>query len=198
MSQLTKKFAVVFGALLVAAACDSATTGVTPTVSEPEVGPPPPRLGHARPHRGSVSSSIIGDGEFLNPAGMLRTFSFTALDQRGPGGATVVGQFDLKTAAGGHFHGIITCFVIEGNVAWIGAQLTQAPPFPVVAEIGFQVIDNRPPGNTPDQISLIVVHADNAAQTRWCNPNDPNEDDILLNLRDLVSGNIKVFDNPPD
>ena len=57
------KLSFVFGALLVAAACDSETTGVTPTVSEPEVGPPPPSLAHGpHPDRGSVSSSVTGDG----------------------------------------------------------------------------------------------------------------------------------------
>ena len=195
------KLSFVFGALLVAAACDSATTGVTPTVSEPEVGPPPPRGNHIQgvPDRGPVASSVTGSGTFRTPGGLLRTFSFNALDQRGTGsGATtenavVVGQFDLQTFDDRHFHGIITCFVIVGNGAFIGGQVRQATPFPVTQEVGFFVEDNRPPGATPDRLSLLALFGNDATRTAaFCNPNDPNELDEPLVIGNVVRGHITV------
>ena len=179
----------ILGTLVVVAAlavgCES--------VSEPEVAPPPLQLGHGRPHRGSVSTSVTGSGHFL-VRGELRSFSFNALDQRGPGGATVVGQFQVNRASSGRLHGIITCFLIvgAGNEALIGGQVF--PRTGGVRELGFRVVDNGSSGATPDQISGLIRHADNAAQVKFCEGGGP---DLVSALRDIVAGNITVRDNPP-
>ena len=166
-------------------ACESA--------SEPEVSPLPPQLGHSIPHpdRGSVSSSVVGGGQVLVD-GQRRNFSFNALDQRFGELATVVGQFQMfDPTTGERVHGIITCFMIIGdNEAVVGGQVF--PRAGGVVEVGFRVVDNRPPGTTPDRMSSLITHENNAAQTVFCG--DPNP---TLPLTDIERGNIKVFDNPP-
>ena len=124
----------------------------------------------------------------------LRNFSFNALDQRFGELATVVGQFEMfDPGTGERVHGIITCFLIFGenaNEAVIGGQVFLPTE---VLELGFQVVDNRPPGTTPDQMSDLFTHADNQAQLDFC---DPNMDRLELDLTDIQRGDIRVFENP--
>ncbi len=180
--------------ILAALLCSAALVACE-SVSEPEVSPLPPQLDHGRPHRGSVSTSVTGSGHFLFQ-GELRSFSFNALDQRGPGGATVVGQFQLNRASGLRVHGIITCFLIveAGNEALIGGQVF--PSGGGVVELGFRVVDNEA---TPDQLSLLIRPpdiglADDAGA--FCGPPAPAVA-LAVAVTDIERGNITVRDNPP-
>ena len=190
-----RKTAVLFAAALLVG-CES--------VSEPEVAPLLPQLGHGLPDRGSVSTSVTGSGHFL-VGGQLRSFSFNALDQRGPGGATVVGQFQVNRASRGRLHGIITCFLIvgAGNEALIGGQVFRRRGG--VVELGFRVVDNGPSGATPDQISFLVRPptlnddggnplADDAGA--FCGP-PAQASALAVPVFDIERGNITVRDNPP-
>ncbi len=185
---MRKLAALLCSAALVA--CESA--------SEPGVGPLPPQLAHEdfpHPDRGSVSSSVVGGGQVLVDD-ERRNFSFNALDQRIDNDlATVTGQFEMfDPETGASVHGIITCFFITGdnaNEAFIGGQVFLPDE---VVEVGFRVADNRPPGNTPDQMSDLITHADNDAQTVFCAGMGPNKDKPL---KDIERGDIRVFDNPP-
>lgn len=137
------------------------------SVSEPEIAPPPPRLAipgppeAPPPPRGAVFSSVVGGGQ-VDVGGVLRDFSFNALDQRGPQGtkksqgALVVGEFDMfDPTANGRVHGIITCFGFPGPLgeALIGGQVR--PPAGGVVEVGFRVVDNP---NKADQMSDLITH----------------------------------------
>ncbi len=184
---MRKLAALLCGAALVA--CQSA--------SEPEVGPLPPQLAHEdfpHPDRGSVSSSVVGGGQVFVD-GQRRNFSFNALDQRFPQGATVVGQFEMfDPTTSERVHGIITCFMIIGdNEAVVGGQVFLPTE---VVEVGFRVVDNRPPGATPDQLSGIVQHGagqqGNDAQTAFCNGEGDD-----LDLTDIARGRITVTNHPP-
>ncbi len=149
------------------------------------------------PDRGPVASSVVGGGQVLVNS-VLRKFSFTALDQRrSEEAATVVGQFDMfDPTTGGRVHGIVTCFLIDGNGARVGGQVTQPPPANGVVEVGFQVVDNRPPGNTADQMSDLITHgagqAGNILQTAFCDGQGPD-----LDLTNIEGGNIEVRNHPP-
>ena len=183
-----RKTAVLFSAALLVA-CEP--------VSEPEVAPTAPNF----QRRGAVASSVTGSGHFLNPAGLRVSFSFTALEI----GGLVDGEFNVNIATGGRAHGIITCFLIvgAGNEARIGGRLTRTASGPIagVAERVFRVIDNRPPRtNNPDQLSFLFrpgrgILANVADAGAFCDPNGTPPD---LPLQDIVSGNIMVFDNPPN
>ena len=166
------------------------------SVLEPEVAPLPPQLTHVPnnpQNRGSVSSSVVGGGQvFVN--GVLRHFSFTALDQRtGPANATVVGQFEIfDPTTDERVHGIVTCFGFFSPGARVGGQVTQPPPgIGGVVEVGFRVVDNGPPGPNPDQISDLITHVNNAAQGVFCNGGGPDPA-----LTGITAGNIQVRDHP--
>ena len=162
----------------------------------------PPQLSHVPDNpqnRGSVSSSVTGNATFL-VMGQRRHISFTALDQRtGPGDATVVGQFQVNGGSSGRVHGIITCFLINGNEAFIGGQIFLKGGG--VLERAFRVVDNGPSGATPDRFSGILRPtappiAGVADAAAFCGPPAPAEA-LAVSTFPILNGNITVRDNPP-
>ena len=152
-------------------------------------------------NRGSVSTSITGSGSFTDgDGGDQQTFAFTALDQRtGDMDATVVGQFEVNRGSVGHRHGNITCFLIEGNQAFIGGQVFGLPGG--VREYGFRVVDNgqgknAPPDQISDLIRLTTIGLPNDAGA-WCGPPAPLPAVLaLVPLFDITVGNITVRNHP--
>ena len=104
-------------------------------------------------------------------------------------------MFDPGT--GGRVHGIVTCFLIDGNEARVGGQVTQPPPANGVVEVGFRVVDNRPPGPNPDQIGDLITHgegqAGNDEQGFFCAGTTPDSETTLA---DIERGEIKVRNHP--
>ena len=100
--------------------------------------------------------SANGHGN-LTIAGELRTFSFTAVTQKG-GAVTGEAQLDNR-AQGVRIHLAIDCLVVTGNVAKVSGMITKVTG-PTAAQVGwrsiFHVKDNGEGANDPpDTISLV-------------------------------------------
>ena len=180
----------MFGARKTVVLCSAALLVACEPVSEPEVGSPIPTL---HQERGPVASSVVGSGNYL-VNGQLRNFSFTALEI----GGLVDGQFQLfNRAFDFRVHGIVTCFLLIGNEAVIGGTVTQSTTG-LLGERVWRVVDNRPPGTVPDQLSILrrpVADLGLTDAAEFCDPNNQNRPD--LDLTDIERGNITVRDNPP-
>ena len=110
--------------------------------------------------KGAVTQSVSGSGNFTDANGDFRTFSFNAkLHADG----SVSGQWERvnhrENASESKSHGVVTCFTIDGNQAWLGGYATSgvfsdAPN----NEVYWRVMDNGQGNNSdPDQISLQAV-----------------------------------------
>ena len=100
--------------------------------------------------------SANGHGNLI-VTGELRTFSFTAVTQKG-GGVTGESQLDNR-AQGVKLHLAIDCLVVTGNVARVSGIVTKATG-PTAVQVGwksiFHVQDNGEGANDPpDTISLV-------------------------------------------
>ena len=142
-----------------------------------------------------VVESVSGSGSFIvtTQQGDWRTFSFTA---RRYADGTVAGEWQRVrrqdgNAEGSHAHGVVVCFAVLGNTAWIGARATSGflsdPPN---NEGGFRVQDNGEGANAaaPDRMSLEFVGAAPGYAQTYCNdrPNAPAP------FFDLETGNIQI------
>ena len=148
-------------------------------------------LGAMLGDKGPVVQSVTGSGSFVAPEGDWRTFSFTA---RKYADGSVDGQWQRIRRQPGNAkesksHGIITCFTIDGNKAWLGGYATSGLwSTPPDNETGWRVVDNGQGKNAPpDQMSLEYVGASEGFADYYCSetPDDPD-------LYDIESGNIQV------
>jgi hypothetical protein len=111
--------------------------------------------------RGKVVESITGSGHFTTawPAvipDQWRTFSMNA---RKYADGSVDGSYQMVThATSGEntkAHGVITCFTVIGDKAWVGGY---QPSAPAPNDVVWQVVDNGQGVNsTPDQMGLQIV-----------------------------------------
>ena len=141
-----------------------------------------------------VVESVSGSGSFIvtTQQGDWRTFAFTA---RRYADGTVEGEWQRVrrqdgNAEGSHAHGVVVCFAVVGNTAWIGARATSGVlSLPPNNEGGFRVQDNGEGANAaaPDRMSLEFVGAAPGFAQRYCNdkPDDPP-------FFDLEAGNIQI------
>jgi len=132
---------------------------------------------------GSITDEFQGLEEW-------RTFSFTAI-RRADG--TVDGQWERVNRFEGNAsetkaHGVITCFTIVGNEAWLGGYATSgrwsAPPNNAV--IWRVKDDGQGERDPPDQISGQSTGRSSAVG--FC----ANASSTSLDLFDLEAGNIKI------
>ena len=104
--------------------------------SKPEVDAPLPNFS-----KGALRSSATGSGQFKTAESGLRSFGFSALEL----GNVVSGAFaGHNQTSDRSVQGIVTCFIIDGNQAWIGGTIEQFTPGPgpnVTADAGFRVAD---------------------------------------------------------
>lgn len=180
---MKKALAISVGLLMALACADS--------VTEPGADPLAPAFSASH---GRVVQSVTGSGSFVVPTqeGDWRTFAFTA---RRYDDGTVAGQWQRirredGNAADSKSHGVVTCFTIDGDAAWIGGYATTGlfsdPPN---NETGFRVVDNGQGANAdPDQMSLEFVGAGEGFAADYCEttPESPSP------LFDLEAGNIQV------
>jgi hypothetical protein len=138
-----------------------------------------------------VIQSVTGSGSFVAPQGDWRTFAFTA---RSYADGSVAGQWERirrqpGNASGTKSHGVVTCFTIVGNQAFIGGSTTigllSTPPN---NENAWRVVDNGQGANSPpDQMSLEFVGAPPGFAANYCatTPAAPS-------LNAIQAGNIQV------
>ena len=119
-----------------------------------------------------------------------RTFTVSAqkdADGNVSGQWTRVRRFD-GNAAGTHSHGVVECFVIDGDYAWVGGHATSgAFSTPDTSDVGFRFYDGGNPGAGNDSLSLERVGALDGFAEQYCSfqPNFPS-------LRPLEQGNLKI------
>lgn len=121
---------------------------------------------------GPVVQSVSGSGSFVAPQGDWRTFAFNA---RRYADGRVAGQWERirrqpGNASGTKSHGIVTCFTIVGNQAFIGGNTTSGLlSTPPNNENGWRVVDNGQGANSPpDQMSLEFVGAAPGFAADYC------------------------------
>lgn len=140
---------------------------------------------------GRVVEQVSGSGSFrvYTQENDWRTFSFTA---RRHANGVVDGQWQRVrrrdgNASGLTSHGVITCFVIEGDEAWLGGYATHGaysePPYNYVA---WRVRDAGRGARAPaDQVSLQSVGRSGSAG--YC-ANTPEN----VELFDIEAGNVRI------
>ncbi len=173
---------------LAALLCSAALVACEP-VSAPEFDVPDPSFG-----KGRVVQSVTGSGSFavVTQQGDWRTFAFTA---RRHADGSVAGQWERirrqpGNASGTKSHGIVTCFTIIGNQAFLGGFATSGLfSTPPNNESAFRVVDNGQGANAPaaDQMSLEWVNAPPGFAAGYC-ADMPTD----LALNDIQAGNIQV------
>lgn len=180
MSRTTKLTAPLLAAVVALVACENT------------VEPEPNDLGVSFA-RNPVDQSATGSGSFtvVTQQGDWRTFSFTA---RRRADGSVAGQWERirrqdGNAADSKSHGVVTCFTIIDNQAWIGGFATSGlfstPPNNGSA---FRVVDNGQGANAPaDQMSLEFVGTSPAFAANYCATTP-----AIPALNDLEAGNIQV------
>ncbi len=146
--------------------------------------------------RGRVLESVSGSGSItadLRGDVHWRTFSFTAI-RRADG--TVDGQWERVNRFGGtaaetKSHGVITCFTIVGDEAWIGGYATSGSSSdgPNNA-VGWHVKDNgQGQQDPPDQISWQGTWG----TAEWAADYRAIASSNLLDAFDLEAGNIQIM-----
>lgn len=150
------------------------------------------RITRTRVHKGPVVESIMGSGHFTMPEGDWRTFNFTA---RRHADGTVDGQWErvrraAGNAAGASSHGVITCFTVEGNQAWIAGYATgglyTTPPD---NRVYWRVVDNsQATVPAPDRISTQVTQGGPEYPGWYC----ANKPLGYVTLYDVEAGNIRI------
>jgi hypothetical protein len=140
--------------------------------------------------RGSVEESVTGSGSMTAAAGDWRTFSFTA--QRYANGI-VAGQWQLVrrqvgNAADSKSHGVVSCFSIVGNQAWVGGYATSGMNSAPTNGVAWRVADNGEgkKAPSPDQISAQYYSPDFSFPAAVCG-HAPN-----LTLYAIEAGNIQI------
>jgi hypothetical protein len=147
------------------------------------------RITRTRTHKGRMRESVSGSGSRVvtEQEGDWRTFSFTA---RRHADGTVEGQWERirredGNAADSKSRGIVTCFTIVDNEAWLGGIATHG----LYSDRGvaWRVKDNGPGETDTDQISLQITDVGLGYPAWYCArmPDDPE-------LLDIEAGNIQI------
>jgi hypothetical protein len=140
--------------------------------------------------------SVTGSGSRSvgEQQGDWRTFSFTA--HRYADGS-VRGQWERirrqdGNAADSKSHGVVTCFTVDGNRAWLGGYATIGiSSDPPSNEVGWRVRDKgEGAGDPADQISLQWTGADPGFAASYCE--DTPIGPAGPPLRDIDAGNIQI------
>jgi hypothetical protein len=148
------------------------------------------RVTRTRVHKGPVVESVSGNGSYTTTLGDWRTFSFTA---RRHADGTVDGQWERIRRADGNAaesksHGIVTCFTVVGNQAWIGGITTSGLNSTPPNRVGWRVVDNgHAQATTPDQISGQYWLRGGSFPAWYCASTYPGPD-----FRDVEAGNIRI------
>ena len=118
-------------------------------------------------------------------AGELRTFSFTAVTQKG--GVTGEAQLDNR-AQGVRLHLVINCLVVTGNVAKVSGIVTKVTG-PTIIQVGwpsiFYVNDNGEGSNSPPDTISLVFSFDPSVTVDCRTP-------FVLDMLAIDDGNIQV------
>lgn len=149
------------------------------------------QLDHLR--SGDFAEAVAGSGHYTVPTGMWegrwRTFSFSAIRQDD---GSVTGTFHSRVHGangdGSRLWGDVSCFVIEGDQAWIAGILWKAGnPNNVGTGHGFRVVDNgQGKGAVPDE--LTVTWSGNTPPEMYCQ-NKPTD----RALHPIEAGNITIY-----
>ncbi len=148
------------------------------------------------PSKGSLAKAnpvvaiVTGSGQSHRPsgawAGVWRTFSFNA---RKYADGTVEGMFQGNNhGKPSKFKGVITCFEIDGNEAWIGGIMNSNGTLR-----GFRVVDNGEGSNaSSDQISYVGNVQNNGFkiwvdEIEYCNDQLP-----WPGLVEIEGGNVQI------
>jgi hypothetical protein len=135
--------------------------------------------------KNAVIESVTGSGHFTRDYPAWRTFSMNA---RKKADGTVEGRFQVNNhGVPSYAKGIITCFTIVGNQAWIGGIIEKSnSPDLIGTQRGWRVVDNGEGVNfPPDQVSFLNLVDD--AQF-FCVDSIPE----WIALHDIEAGNIQV------
>lgn len=141
---------------------------------------------------GRIVESVTGSGSRLavEQEGDWRTFSFTALRHAD---GTVDGQWERirrgdGNAADSKSHGVVTCFTIVGDEAWLGGYATSG--LYGGRGVAWRVKDNGQGQSTdPDQISLQWTNMEPGNPAWYC-ARTPDDDGLELN--DIKAGDIRI------
>ena len=118
-------------------------------------------------------------------AGELRTFSFTAVTQKG--GVTGEAQLDNR-AQGVRIHLAIDCLVVTGNVAKVSGIVTKVTG-PTIIQVGWKSIfyanDNGEGSNSPPDTISLVFSFDPSVNVDCTTP-------FVLPMLAIDDGNIQV------
>ncbi len=160
--------------------------GACDTMTEPtgEEAPAP------RFSQGPVVQSVTGSGNFHFQGDFVRIFTDVA---QLLADGSVRGQWERANPGvpgGGatKSHGVVTCFTIIGNQAWLGGYATSGNfSTPPDNEVGWRVVDNGQGANSPpDEISLQAVARPPGFAASWCANTPP------LGTFPIQAGNIQV------
>ncbi len=149
------------------------------------------RITRTPTQKGPVEESVAGNGSFTTEDGVWRTFPFTA---RRHADGTVAGQWERITrpegnAADSKSHGVVTCFSIVGDQAWLGGFATGGLYTGPADGVSWRVVDHGSGGSAiPDQISLQRIGQDKSAPAAYCAgmPEKPTP------MFDVEAGNIRI------
>ncbi|MHC4709092.1 MAG: hypothetical protein ACYTA3_01335 [Planctomycetota bacterium] len=158
------------------------------TTSEPTDSPQPNFAVNS-----GVTQSVTGSGHYwwTHPAGWTawRTSTFTA-QMKADG--SVKGRFQVNNHGQTWMKGVITCFTIVDNTAWLGGVVEKSDNPDVVGQNrGFRVADNREGNNAPpDKLSGLP----NLAWRGYESPQAFCDDrpGSWPSMRDIEAGNIQV------
>jgi hypothetical protein len=149
------------------------------------------RITRTRVQKGEVEESVMGNGSFTTLDGAWRSFSFTA---RRFSDGTVDGQWERITrpdgnAADSKSHGVISCFTVEGDQAWLGGFATSGTYTGFSDGVSWRVVDNGGGSSTtPDQISLQYVGQGKSSPAVYCTARPELPDPLY----DIEAGNIHI------
>ncbi len=138
--------------------------------------------------RGAAAESVTGSGHFHTDPGQWRTFSFAATKA---GDGSVQGTYHFRIhdeqGTGSRIWGRVTCFVIEGNEAWVAGIVRKAGnPNNEGTPQGFHVVDNGQGGDAlPDQVT--VPWSGQMPTEEYCG----TRPDFQI-LRDVEAGNVQI------
>jgi hypothetical protein len=149
------------------------------------------RITRTRVQKGQVEESVMGSGSFTTAEGAWRSFTFSA---RRYSDGTVDGQWERITRPNGNAsdsksHGVVTCFAMEGNQAWLGGFATSGSYDDFNDGVAWRVVDNGDKTlGVPDQISLQYVALGKGSPAAYCAAmqEDPTP------LYDIEAGNIRI------
>lgn len=140
--------------------------------------------------RGPVEESVTGSGSMSAAGGDWRTYSFTA---RRYANGIVDGQWQLVrrqdgNAADSKSHGVVTCFRIVGDQAWLGGYATGGMNSVPPNGVAWRVVDNgQGAASSPDQISAQYYSPNLSFPAAYC----ANSPDAPV-LSAIEAGNIRI------